>query len=199
MPTSIVVMLFVLGWITYLGWWAISRRTQQNYGASIKTFSRRLTVIGDATSSGTHATIEPPRLVSDADLQPTPARPALAGPQTLSQAQLRRVEVIATLAGGAAMALFLGIFFFRWVLLLHVVLDLVLIAYLGLLARSQQLAAERAEKVRHLPTASTLGFPELELFVDEEAFAEDNQVAVGGGAPVPTSGSGFRVLGPRDR
>lgn len=105
--------------------------------------------------------------------------------------------MIFTLLGGAVMALLLGLLITRWSLLLHVGLDLTLIGYLFMLARSQQLAAERSEKVLHLEPRNRypLGLANPE-FEQEEA---EMAIAVGGSPQLtrrpiePTPG--FRIIG----
>ena len=68
-----------------------------------------------------------------------------------------------TLASAAALTLVLGVLLGGPVLLLHLVVDVLLVAYVALLARAQQLAAEREMKVRYLPQRG--GNPEPALLL----------------------------------
>jgi len=189
--------LLVLAWTVYLGSSFLSRRAETNSGSSISSFNRQLHVMG-GTPKGHE------RGLRSAEANPLPV-PPWATPVSLSDAHQRRIEVIFTLLGGAATALVLGILITRWSLLLHVAIDITLIGYLFMLARSQQLAAERHEKVTHLGERRPGRF---KIDFDQESEDYDNEdiahlpVAVGAsdGSHGLTRRSiepnpGFRVLG----
>ncbi len=184
--------LLVLAWAVYLGSTFLGRRGNTNSGSSIKSFSQQLRTIRGASPS----TDEYGRV--SVDPSPLPV-PPWAAPISLRDAHQRRVEVIFTLLGGAAMALILGLLITRWSLLLHVVLDLALIGYLFMLARSQQLAAERSEKVYHLDARDRFQLRPSATGAELEDQEAELAIAVGAGSPLtrrpmePTPG--FRVIG----
>ena len=176
--------LLVVAWVVYLGSTFLGRRgTGSGGNSSIRGFNRQLEVIGGASPATTLSG-------GTVSARPTPLPvPPWAMPISLSDAHRRRIEVIFTLLGGAAMALLLGVLITRWALLLHVALDVMLVGYLFLLARSQNLADERAQKVRSID-ASNAARTRKALAADTpagEADVEEAPIAVGG---TP----GFRVL-----
>jgi type III secretory pathway component EscV len=64
----------------------------------------------------------------------------------------RRRDVFTALLGAAAVSLVLGLVpAFRVMLLVHLAVDVLLVAYVALLIRQRSLAAEREMKVRFLP------------------------------------------------
>jgi type III secretory pathway component EscV len=64
----------------------------------------------------------------------------------------RRRDVFTALLGAAAVSLVLGLVpAFRVLLLVHLAVDVLLVAYVALLIRQRSLAAEREMKVRFLP------------------------------------------------
>ncbi len=69
-----------------------------------------------------------------------------------SRTQRRRRDVFTALVGAAAVSLVLGLVpAFRVLLLVHLAVDLLLVAYVAMLIRQRSLAAEREMKVRFLP------------------------------------------------
>ena len=71
---------------------------------------------------------------------------------TRSRTLRRRRDVFAALLGAAAVSLVLGLVpAFRVLLLVHLAVDVLLVAYVALLIRQRSLAAEREMKVRFLP------------------------------------------------
>jgi hypothetical protein len=84
-----------------------------------------------------------------------------AAPATTTKASVvkRRRDIVLVLLAGMGGTLLLGILPpLRFLLGVHLALDLVFVAYLGLLARARTIAAERDIKVRYLPErASGLG------------------------------------------
>lgn len=69
-----------------------------------------------------------------------------------SRTQRRRRDVFTGLVGAAAVSLVLGLVpAFRVLLLVHLAVDVLLVAYVAMLIRQRSLAAEREMKVRFLP------------------------------------------------
>jgi hypothetical protein len=75
---------------------------------------------------------------------------------TLRQAQKRRRDIISLLLGVASVTLLFGMGFtlLRPLLVLHVLADLLLVTYVGLLASARRVAIERETKVHFLPSAN---------------------------------------------
>lgn len=75
-------------------------------------------------------------------------------PMTRGEARRRRGEVLMTLFAAATLTLVLALLLGGPVLILHLAVDALLVAYVALLVRTQRLATERASKVRYLPRRS---------------------------------------------
>ena len=91
---------------------------------------------------------------------------AFAPATTKATVAKRRRDVVLVLLGGMGGTLLLGIVPpLRFMLGLHLVLDVLFVAYLGMLARARTIAAERDIKVRYLPERASglLGEPALML------------------------------------
>ena len=83
-----------------------------------------------------------------------------ASTMTRSEARRRRRDVLFILGGAALVTLMLAVVVGGPLVWLHLAVDVVLLAYLGLLAHTQRLAIERRNKVRYLPQVG--GMPDLE-------------------------------------
>lgn len=164
------VVLFILAvvWAIYLASWVRSRGDRKGVN-SISTFSQHLSVL-ERTSpyyygsdfSGSAPTSHLP------SGRPTPLYPAVGyvAPQarmSLYDARRRRRTVLVGLASAAVTTLlfvpFLGSFAVFW----HLVSDVLLVAYVSLLARTRRLAVERYEKVVYLPHLTAGAEPQLLL------------------------------------
>jgi len=152
----VVLLILAVLWAVYGVTWYRSRREQRGVN-SISSFSHHLSVLertsparpgrSDAMrqSSGRPAPIFPSANYS-------PPRP----PMSLSAARRRRRNVLYLLMGMALATLILTPFMGRSMVLLHVLSDALLVAYLALLVRGQRLVTERRNKVRYLPAASPM-------------------------------------------
>jgi hypothetical protein len=80
-----------------------------------------------------------------------------------SEAKKRRRDVLFTLAGTAAVTLLLAFMLGGLVWGLHLACDLLLGAYVVLLAQAQQRAVERDSKVRYLPKRASAPEPAFAL------------------------------------
>jgi hypothetical protein len=150
------VVLFILAvlWGVYLAQWVRSRRDRRGVN-SISSFSKHLSVLERTSPARPGLSSFAPRSTG----RPTPIFPAAnylppRPAMTLSAARRRRRNVLYALAGAAVATLVLIPFMGSLLLVLHVLTDLTLVGYLGLLVRTQRLAAERRSKVRYLPGSS---------------------------------------------
>lgn len=76
-----------------------------------------------------------------------------------NDAKKRRRDILVTLLAAAGLTLVLGLVVSS-MLVLHVVIDVLLVAYIGLLLRFKRAAEERATKVRYLqPARRPVGVP----------------------------------------
>ena len=157
------MVLFILA-VMWLGVgisWARSRRDHRGVN-SISSFSKHLSVL-ERTSPAV-----PGRSPSRSSGRPTPIYPAVGyipprPPMSLSNARRRRRNVLTALAGAAVGTLVLIPFAGSMMVMLQVLADVLLVAYLGLLIRTQRLAVERRQKVRYLPRPAHAGEPQLLL------------------------------------
>lgn len=150
----------------------LQNRRETRPGDSIATFRTQLSVLERTTPGGRSGSLsrldvgryEPPRYVP-------PAARRAAGRPAPSQAALRRAEVrrrrrdvFLTLLGAVAVTFLLAVVLGGSVWLLHLVVDLAFLAYVGLLVSLQQQSAEKDEKVRYLaPTPHRAPEPQLLL------------------------------------
>ncbi len=156
-----VLFLLAVVWAVYLASWIRSRSEHRSVN-SITSFNKHLSVL-ERTCPGRQS-------------QPTAARMGMApapigyGPvglgarrastMTRSEARRRRRDVLFILGGAALVTLMLAVVVGGPLVWLHLAVDVVLLAYLGLLAHTQRLAVERRNKVRYLPQVG--GMPDLE-------------------------------------
>jgi hypothetical protein len=154
------VLVFILAvmWGLYLGMWLLARRDRRSMN-SISTFNKHLAVLGRTT---------PGRLADDGSgiylstgVPAVPQAPPITyGPlqrgMTLADARNRRRQVLTTLAAVASVTAAMAFFGGLPMLVLHLVADLLLGAYLVLLVRTQGAGAERHSPVIYLPQATPL-------------------------------------------
>ena len=165
--TLLVLLVLVVMWAAVLlPPWVRSRNEGRavaigSYGATLAVLSR------SAAPALRHNGPTPLRASAARPLRSVPAYtgggrvgPGRVGPaMTLRQARKRRRDILSGLLALAAVTLLAGggIAMLRPLLLVHVVVDVVLVAYVVLLVRAHHEAAERELKVRFLPTAQALG------------------------------------------
>lgn len=153
---TLILFILAVVWVVLGVSWARSRHEQRSVN-SISSFSKHLSTLertsparvgpggsGDRRPSGRPEPIFPAASY-------VPARAAMS----LPDARRRRRNVLGALAAAAVATLLLIPFMGSTMVLLHVVADLLLVGYIGLLIRTQRLAAERRVKVHYLPTMST--------------------------------------------
>jgi len=136
----VLVVLAVVWAVVLIPPW-LRNRAEGRPGDSIGAFHRQLT-----TLERTGPETAPPRTSPMARTRP--ARPASAR----SRVQRRRRDVMLVLGGAMVTTLVLSFIpGLRPVLLLHAIVDVLFVVYVGLLIRLRGMSAEREMKLRFLP------------------------------------------------
>jgi hypothetical protein len=157
--TLLVLFILAVIWAAVLLPPYLQNRSESRPADSISSFQRQLSVL------------ERRAVVVNPSLQRSNA-PRSARAQTTyapmtrvsrSEAKKRRRDVLFTLAGAAAVTLVLAFMLGGLVWGLHLACDLMLGAYVVLLAQAQQRATERDAKVRYLPQRSPAPEPAFAL------------------------------------
>ena len=172
-----VLVVLAIIWVAVLVPPALRARAEGRPGDSVSAFRRQLTVL---RRTGPHSSrsVAPDwgRSRSYASRGPAPVtsltarraqastqRPASRSPRAVGASRVgvsaarsrtlrRRRDVFTALLGAAGVSLVLGLFpAFRVLLLVHLAVDALLVAYVAVLIRQRSLAAEREMKVRFLP------------------------------------------------
>ena len=165
-----LLFLVAVGWAIYVAAWVRSRGERRGVN-SISSFSKHLSVlertsparVGPGSSVDRRPPGRPEPIFPAANYAPSRAS------MTLSDARRRRRNVLYALAGAALATLVLIPFAGSMMVLLHIVADLLLVGYIGLLIRTQRLAAERRVKVHYLPTMSAGTAPEPQFLLQRSA------------------------------
>lgn len=139
-----LVYVVVIAWSVYLGMWLLSRRQRRSMN-SISTFAKHLAVLGKATPAGRHPGL---RGVPSA---PPVRRVRSHWGMSLDDARNRRRQILTALAGAASLTAFAAFVAGGVFVPLHLLCDLLVVGYVGLLVRTQKLAADRRSKVVYLP------------------------------------------------
>jgi hypothetical protein len=167
--TLVLLFLVAVGWAIYVATWLRSRGDRRGVN-SISSFSKHLSVlertsparVGPGSSIDRRPAGRPEPIFPAVGYTPTRAQ------MSLNEARRRRRNVLYALAGAALGTLMLVPFAGSTMLVLNVIVDLLLVGYVGLLIRSQRLAAERRVKVHYLPTMSAAA-PEPQLLLQRSA------------------------------
>ena len=146
MTTSIVLLVLSAGWAAYLAvWFKDARKVSQDRADTISSFSHGMGSLGGTTAR--------PRSLTAAGL--------VLAPRSADAAARRRREVAAFLGTLAALS-FLAAFVFGLIaLLVHLVIDLAIVAYAYAVVQRRNLIAEREMKVQML-------YPERVASLDAE-------------------------------
>lgn len=149
---SIVVLLILaIVWAVFLIPQVVRFRTDQRPADSIGAFHRQLHVLGRTTPGGRAAPMRPVYAA-----QPWSARPVRRPAAVHASTRRRRRQILQGLLTVMGATLLLGMIpWFRSLLVLHVVADVLFVAYVALLMRARTLAEERREKVRYLPATGS--------------------------------------------
>ena len=155
MAVYVLLILAVL-WAAFFLWPLVQRRLAGGRRNSIGDFTKKVTVISRV---GGHRTPRAPRglvpLPTPGPANATPQTTAPAGLPMSAEAQRRRRDALAILAVAALGTLLLAVVAANPVVwLVHIVADLLLIGYVGLLVSLRRRADERKAKVHFLPQPS---------------------------------------------
>ena len=145
----VVLLILAVVWAVFLIPQVVRARAEKTPADSIGAFRTQLSVLEKATPGPWgHSTIGR----SQASYAPT-----AAAARRTSATKRRRDVVFALLAGMAGSRLLGLIPALRVMLGLHLVLDILFVAYLTMLARVRTIAVEREMKVRYLPERAVYG------------------------------------------
>jgi hypothetical protein len=153
--TLLTIVFLIAMWVAVLAAPVLRNRSSaanrpgNRGGDSIKTFQRQLATLEKATPYRAPLVRSPgaSRRAASAG-RPETARPSLTAGQRAAQ---RRRMVLVGLVGLAIVSLGLALTVSGWFVLLHLLADGLLVAYVVLLTRTLRLAAEREMKVAFLP------------------------------------------------
>jgi hypothetical protein len=149
----VVLLILAVVWAVFLVPQVLRHRSEKTPADSIGAFRNQLNVLERTT----------PAMLGRSPRTAMPQRGALAQGQgiglgrplgrSVSQKELvrrRRTNILVGLLAAMGTTLLLGLLVPK-VLLLHVVLDLLFVAYCGMLVRARNVVVEREMKVRYLP------------------------------------------------
>ena len=141
------MVLFILAviWAAVLLPPYLQNRSESRPADSISSFQRQLSVLER------RSVVVNPALQRTASPRMYSTSMVRASRLARSEAKKRRRDVLFTLAGAAGVTLMMALLSGGLVWGLHLVCDLMLGAYVVLLAQAQQRASERETKVRYLP------------------------------------------------
>ena len=146
MTTSIVLLVLSTGWAVYLAvWFKDARKASHDRTDTISSFSHGMGSLGGTTAR--------PRSLT--------ATGVVLAPRSTGAAARRRREVAALLGTLAALSLLAAFVFGLIALLIHLVIDLAIVAYAYAVVQRRNLAAEREMKVQML-------YPERVASLDSE-------------------------------
>ncbi len=146
MTTSIVLLVLSAGWAAYLAvWFKDARKASHDRTDTISSFSHGMGSLGGTTAR--------PRSLTAAGF--------VLAPRSTSAAARRRREVAALLGTLAALSLLAAFVFGLIALLIHLVIDLAIVAYAYAVVQRRNLLAEREMKVQML-------YPERVASLDSE-------------------------------
>ena len=160
------MVLFILAamWAAVLLPPWLRNRTESRPADSIVSFRKQLSVL-ERTTPGTTVAAPVTRIGA---LSHLPAPAAEGAPFSLREAQKRRRDILFGLLAAMGGSLLIGLLPGLQVMLgLHLVLDVLFVAYVALLVQARKAAEERAMKVRYLPGA--VGGPEPALLLRRSA------------------------------
>ena len=159
----VVILILAIVWALFLIPQALRARAEHSPADSIGAFRRQLSVLERTAPAGPsrpEARLAPyaaagpaPRARPVAPRMAPAERDALA--LSRSEARKRRRDILVGLLALMGTTLVLGLIpAFRVLLGLNLVLDVLFVAYVAMLIRARNAAAERELKVRFLPTSS---------------------------------------------
>jgi hypothetical protein len=146
----VVLLILAVVWAVFLVPQVLRRRAEKTPADSIGAFRNQLNVLERATPGMPGRSLSRPAMPLGHQAGLGLGRP-LGRP--VSQKELvrrRRANILFGLLGAMGVTLLGGLLVSK-LLLLHVVLDVLFVAYCAMLVRARNLAAEREMKVRYLP------------------------------------------------
>ena len=153
--THLVLVILAVIWAAVLLPPFLQNRSESRPADSISTFRNQLHVL-ERRSTGTSSPLPQTQARPMGQLAGSPYGRSMG---TVDRARLarmdakkRRRDILVTLLAAAGLTLVLGLLM-PAVLLLHVVIDMLLGAYIALLVRQRRIAEERSMKVRYLGDA----------------------------------------------
>jgi hypothetical protein len=156
----VVLLILAVVWAVFLIPQVLRARAEHSPADSIGAFRRQLSVL-ERTAPGTPATAHSRAYASAAGTvtalplapgRPAPRAVARPGAPTKSEIRKRRRDILFGLLAAMGGTLVLGLLPpLRALLTLHLILDVVFVAYVALLIRARSVSAERELKVRFLP------------------------------------------------
>lgn len=141
-----VLVILAVIWAAVLVPPYLQNRSDSRPADSISTFRNQLSVLERRAHSAVPGHAAPVRQRQDAGVRLDRSRSARA------ESRRRRRDILVTLLAAATITLVIGLVMTP-VLLLHVAIDVLLVAYVALLVRQRRIAEERAHKVRYLSAA----------------------------------------------
>lgn len=156
-----VLLILAIVWAVVLVPPWLRNRSESRPADSISSFRRQLSVLERATPGGAASSVTPIRRPMPAPPPAPPIGPAYARPArtraprpmtSRRMARKRRRDIFSGLLVLMATTLLLSFLpGFQVLRTVHVVLDVLFVAYVALLVRAQRLAVEREMKVHYLP------------------------------------------------
>lgn len=145
----VVLLILAVVWAVFLVPQVLRARAEKTPADSIGAFRNQLSVLERATPG-----LPRHRIARSAAALPVLHGPVGYRPRSVSQKELvrrRRTNILLGLLGTASVSLLLAVLLGGMLLQLHLGVDLLLVAYCGLLVRARNVASEREIKVRYLP------------------------------------------------
>lgn len=147
----VVLMILAVVWAVFLVPQVLRARAEKTPADSIGAFRNQLSVLERSTPAGRGRQTRPAGGAVGPQRRSVPVSGRTMG--SVSRRELvrrRRQNILFGLLGAMALTLIGGLVLPK-LFLAHLVLDLLFVAYCGLLVRARNLAAERDIKVRYLP------------------------------------------------
>lgn len=155
----VVLLILAVVWAVFLVPQVLRHRAEKAPADSIGTFRNQLSVLERATPGMLVRPANAPILGGGAPMPFAYGR----RPSRRELARRRRLNLLVGLLGAMGLTL-LGSFVLPSLFTLHIVLDLLFVAYCALLVRARNVAAEREMKVRYLPGRQA-AMPEPQLLL----------------------------------
>lgn len=170
--TVVVILVIGLAWVAFLGPTILRARNRQGRSDSVGDFHHRLTQLG--RTNGRHAGHR--EKSNGLSLQrPMFAPSASASRRPMSAVQKRRRDILLVLAGAAGVTLLAAVAARSTpLILLNLLADAALVAYVYMLVQIRQTAREQRVKVRFLGSAYRSPAPYLLDGPDQFGSSESN-------------------------